>query len=134
MSGYMMKFTKLILLTGIIFTTHTVEAGDELLTKEYSTCMGKAHGVTVTMFDCISKETALQDSKLNSTYKKLMTQLSTSRKKELLAAQRLWIQYRDANCRFYADPDGGTIARLNSVDCVLQATAARAKELENFFP
>ena len=48
----------------------------------------------------------------------------------LLAAQRAWITYRDANCSFYFDPDGGTIARVNSNSCFMSATATRAKELE----
>ena len=84
------------------------------------------------MLDCIGTETTTQDARLNGAYKKLATQLTPNRKKQLLTAQRLWIQYRDANCKFYADPDGGTMATVNASDCVLQATAARAKELENF--
>ena len=31
-----------------------------------------------------------------------------------------------------ADPEGGTMAAVSSSDCVMQATASRAKELENF--
>lgn len=107
-------------------------ADDSLLTKKFSVCMDKSDGVTSSMLDCIGKETTTQDARLNGAYKKLATQLTPNRKKQLITAQRLWIQYRDANCKFYADPDGGTMATVNASDCVLQATAARAKELENF--
>jgi uncharacterized protein YecT (DUF1311 family) len=107
-------------------------ADDSLFTKQFSACMDESGGVTVAMLDCIAAETATQDAKLNSAYKKLGEQLTPARKKELLAAQRLWIQYRDANCNFYADPEGGTMAAVSSSDCVMQATASRAKELENF--
>jgi uncharacterized protein YecT (DUF1311 family) len=52
-------------------------------------------------------------------------------KKTLLEAQRAWIKFRDVNCRFYYDPDGGTAALLAGNGCFLQATADRAKELKN---
>ena len=61
-----------------------------------------------------------------------MAQLSPARKKQLQDAQRAWIKYRDANCNFYADPDGGTMATVNANDCFMSATEARAKELEGF--
>jgi uncharacterized protein YecT (DUF1311 family) len=105
-------------------------ADDSQLTKQFSTCMDKAAGVTPVMIDCISAETLIQDARLNGAYKKLGAQVTPDRKKQLLAAQRLWVQYRDANCAFYADPDGGTIATINAKDCVMQATASRAKELK----
>ena len=43
-------------------------------------------------------------------------------------AQRLWIQYRDANC-LYCGLDEGTIARVGSGDCMLRMTQSRAIEL-----
>ena len=43
-----------------------------------------------------------------------------SQRDQLRAAQRLWVQYRDANCLYYGMGEG-TIARLD---------AGRAKELE----
>lgn len=94
--------------------------------------MDKSGGVTVDMLDCIGTETKRQDARLNKAYKEVMPQLSPARKKELQDAQRAWIKYRDANCNFYADPDGGTIATVNSNDCFMSATASRAKELEGF--
>ena len=59
-----------------------------------------------------------------------MAKLSPSRKQALVEAERAWIQFRDANCRFYDDPDGGTIARVSANECILNATADRAKELQ----
>jgi uncharacterized protein YecT (DUF1311 family) len=61
-----------------------------------------------------------------------MANLSPERKKQLQEAQRLWIKYRNANCHFYADPEGGTAASVSSADCYMTATAARSKELESF--
>jgi uncharacterized protein YecT (DUF1311 family) len=124
---------KKILATGLMLCcfSQIALANDIGLTKEYSTCMDNSGGVTSNMLDCIGVETKHQDARLNKAYKEIMTQLSESRKKELKDAQRAWIKYRDANCKFYNDPDGGTMATLNSSDCFMSATASRAKELEN---
>jgi uncharacterized protein YecT (DUF1311 family) len=47
----------------------------------------------------------------------------------LRAAQRLWIQYRDANCLYYGLSEG-TIARIEAGECLRSMTEARSKELE----
>src|SRR5258707_13364449 len=93
--------------------------------------MEKSKGVTSGMIRCMSDETARQDARLNANYKTLLAKLSANRTKTLLDAQRAWIKFRDLNCEFYYDPDGGTAARLDSNDCFLQETADRAKELKN---
>ncbi|WP_152486817.1 lysozyme inhibitor LprI family protein [Halopseudomonas pelagia] len=74
-----------------------------------------------------------QDIRLNEAYRTLTGNLTGNRKKELLAAQRLWIRYRDANCKVYAYPDGGTASAVHAASCELEMTAQRAKELENLF-
>ena len=122
----------LLIVLALVLSTPALAAADSDMTKEYLTCMGKSKGVTSEMMDCISAETARQDARLNAiNYKKLLAKLSAKRKKTLLDAQRAWIKFRDLNCEFYYDPDGGTAARLASNDCFLQATADRAKELKN---
>ena len=94
--------------------------------------MDKSGGVTAEMHACISAEHTRQDQQLNRNYQILMAELIPERKKQLQAAQRLWLQYRDANCQFYLDPDGGTAAGVAAADCVLQMTANRARELAAF--
>jgi uncharacterized protein YecT (DUF1311 family) len=97
----------------------------------HTACMGKSGGVTSAMLDCIATELQRQDARLNRAYKAAMAPLSAPRKKQLQAAQRAWLAYRDANCQFYADPEGGSVAAVVANDCVLSATASRALELEN---
>ena len=99
------------------------------LSATFQTCLDKSGGVTFEMRECISAEYERQDQLLNRNYKALMADLTPERKKQLQTAQRLWLQYRDANCQFYADPDGGTLAGIAAADCVLQMTANRAREL-----
>ena len=105
-------------------------AADDGLSAKYSSCMDKSGGVTVDMLGCIGEETKSQDARLNKAYKAVSTAIEPSRAKALQDAQRAWIKYRDTNCNFYADPEGGTMATVTSNDCILTTTADRAKELE----
>ena len=86
-------------------------------------------GADFRMADCIAAETARQDAALNAAYRSLIDELPEARRPVLRDAQRLWVRYRDANCGFYADPDGGTAARLAAGGCVMSMTAERAAEL-----
>ena len=104
-------------------------AAQPQLSASFAACMDKSGGVTAEMHACISAEHTRQDQQLNRNYQVLMAELIPERKKQLQAAQRLWLQYRDANCQFYLDPDGGTAAGVAAADCVLQMTANRAREL-----
>lgn len=121
---------RFVLLLSLCCISQIAFAGDIGLTKQYSVCMDKSDGVTSNMIDCIVDETNRQDVRLNKVYKAFMAELSAERRKQLQTAQRAWITYRDANCNFYFDPDGGTIARVNSNSCFMSETATRAKELE----
>jgi uncharacterized protein YecT (DUF1311 family) len=108
------------------------QADDHSLSKQFTMCMDKAGGVTTSMVECIAAETKRQDVRLNKAYKNLMNTLNATRKKELQDTQRLWMKYRDANCKFYYDPNGGSIVRVTSAGCLMDMTVARADELENF--
>lgn len=105
-------------------------AADVTFSKAFGVCMDRSGGVTSAMLECNDVEMKKQDSRLNKAYKELMGQLTPARRKGLQDVQRLWLKYREANCSFYEDPDGGTIAAVQASDCFLTATAARAHELE----
>ncbi|MCZ7171404.1 DUF1311 domain-containing protein, partial [Salmonella enterica] len=87
-------------------------ASEPELSQRYTSCMERADGVTIDMHACIAAEHERQDGRLNRAYKQLTSQLTPARKAQLVTAQRLWVQYREADCSFYADPDGGTQANL----------------------
>ncbi len=53
----------------------------------------------------------------------------SKQREQLRVAQRLWIQYRDANCLYYGLGEG-TIARIEASDCMRRMTQNRAIELE----
>jgi len=112
------------------FVANIASADENGLTNRFSECMDKSGGVTLNMNECINEEFKIQDARLNKAYKEIISELSPARKKQLQEAQRAWIKYRDANCAFYADPDGGTVANLIANDRFMSMTAERAKELE----
>lgn len=114
----------------LVLGATTVDAGEALFSAALDPCLEKAGGVTAKMIDCIGAETTVQDQRLNDAYKQAMVKLTPARQRELQAVQRLWLQFRDANCKFAQDPDGGTMAAVEGTGCVMAMTAERAQELE----
>jgi uncharacterized protein YecT (DUF1311 family) len=104
---------------------------DYKLTPGFSKCMDHSGTTTLGMKECISAEEKKQDARLNKAYSAAMKSLTPKRQKELKDVQRAWIKYRDAECTFLYDPDGGTLAGVVSADCFMQKTAQRATELES---
>lgn len=127
--GNAVRMTVLGLLAAIGAGT-AAQAQDDVYSPDYGQCMDASGGVTFNMIDCMTSELERQDLLLNEHYKQAMTLLSPDRQEALRAAQRQWIGYRDANCEFYMDPEGGTMARLEANACTLEETAERAAELQ----
>lgn len=84
---------------------------------------------TADIVECLATQTAVWERRLNAAYQKLINDLPTRRRDRLRTAQRLWLQFRDANCAYFASR-AGTIARVDVGQCALRLTAARAIELE----
>jgi uncharacterized protein YecT (DUF1311 family) len=101
-------------LTAVLALVSAVHAGDQ---EGEQSCDGS----TYQMVECLKEKTAQWDKRLNIAYQKALEGAPN--------AQRLWIQYRDANCLYYGLGEG-TIARLEAGECMRNMTEARAKELE----
>jgi uncharacterized protein YecT (DUF1311 family) len=86
-------------------------------------------GNTFQMVECLKAKTAQWDKRLNAAYQKAVQDAQPAQREQLRAAQRLWVQYRDANCLYYGMGEG-TIARLDAGECMRSMTEARARELE----
>ena len=66
------------------------------------------------------------DTELNTVYKKLMALTDKTDKPLLIAAQREWIKYRDAHCKFEEKLyEGGSIRPLIYNDCLADITKNR---------
>lgn len=79
--------------------------------------------------DCLGASAKTWDRRLNGAYKALMARSDPAQKEPLKAAQRLWVQYRDANCAFYASGDG-SLSQIAAAECQRAMTQQRACELE----
>ncbi|MCA0356460.1 MAG: lysozyme inhibitor LprI family protein [Proteobacteria bacterium] len=97
-------------------------------------CLATPEGMsTYGMIDCIGKEVGVQDARLNRAYQAALMRLERPRQKAALQkAQRAWIAFRDADCAAYVDEDWGSMARVESNQCVLDHTRQRADELERY--
>ena len=86
-------------------------------------------GSTYEMVDCLNAKTAQWDKCIMIAYQRALHAGEPKRREQLRVAQRLWIQYRDANCLYYGLGEG-TIARIDAGECMRNMTQARAIELE----
>ncbi len=86
-------------------------------------------GNTFQMVECLKAKTAQWDKRMTIAYQQAIKDAPDKQREQLRAAQRLWIQYRDANCLYYGLGEG-TIARLDAGECMRSLTETRARELE----
>ncbi|WP_229198688.1 lysozyme inhibitor LprI family protein [Bradyrhizobium acaciae] len=109
----------------LIIATSSAWAGDQGDPEQ------SCDGSTYQMVECLKAKTAQWDKRMNVAYQQaLKDAVGDKQRDQLRTAQRLWIQYRDANCLYY-DLGEGTIARLDAGECMRSITETRAKELEN---
>ncbi len=81
------------------------------------------------MVECLNAKTAFWDKRMTIAYQLMLKTGQSEQRKQLRVAQRLWIQYRDANCLYY-DLGEGSIAKIDAAECMRSMTEARTKELE----
>lgn len=87
-------------------------------------------GSTAEMVECLKAQAGQWDKRMTIAYQQAMKNAADSRRDQLRTAQRLWIQYRDANCLYYGMGEG-TMARVDAGECVRRMTEVRARELES---
>jgi uncharacterized protein YecT (DUF1311 family) len=71
------------------------------------------------------------EKKLDSVFVKLKINLTDINKKSLTKSQNDWLKFRDSNCNFKSlkESEGGVIANKLYIDCQIQTTEIRIKEL-----
>jgi uncharacterized protein YecT (DUF1311 family) len=86
--------------------------------------------ITSDIVACLAKANTSADAELNFAYQKLLEKLDVNDAERLGKTQRLWIQYRDANCSaermLYA---GGTASSPALLACLEAMTRSRTKEI-----
>ncbi len=107
----------------VLLVTSAAHAGDQ------GDATPSCDGSTVEMVECLKAKTAEWDTRMTMAYQKALKDAGAAQREQLRAAQRLWIQYRDANCLYYGMGEG-TIAGVDAGECLRSMTEARARELE----
>lgn len=126
--------TRWIVGTGLFLMAFTAARGqdasaaDTPLQPSYYTCVKAARGVTLALNDCIGNEHDYQDKRLNAAYQRLRKRLGPDQRTALRDEERAWIAQRDKTCA--PDEGGGTASLLDTNQCQLDQTAARAAVLE----
>jgi uncharacterized protein YecT (DUF1311 family) len=86
-------------------------------------------GSTYEIVECLKAKTAQWDKRMTIAYQQALKDAEPKQREQLRVAQRLWIQYRDANCLYYGLGEG-TIAGIEAGYCMKELTQTRALELE----
>ena len=117
----------LVLATLAAASAHGPATGDSAV---YQKCLDESGGVDPVMKLCGKDEIARQDRILNTIYRQLRAKLAANLNNDLQKAERAFLAYREAQCRFaYDQKSPGTMAGLLYQSCVLDLTAARIKDL-----
>jgi uncharacterized protein YecT (DUF1311 family) len=88
-----------------------------------------------TMNQCAAQQNAAADKELNALYQQITTRLKAEpeRKKLLVGAQRAWVAFRDAECKFSASGvEGGSVYPLIYSSCTTDLTKARVQTFRNY--
>jgi uncharacterized protein YecT (DUF1311 family) len=84
---------------------------------------------------CANAAYEKSDAELNALYKQVTSRLKddANQAKRLVAAQRAWIAFRDAECAFVSAPTtGGSINSMVQANCRDRITSVRVNELKSY--
>lgn len=87
------------------------------------------------MNTCAYAEFRTEDARLNTTYAQLLQRLKDQPeiKSKLVAAQRAWVRFRDAECAFAGSKvEGGTLYPFIVAECRAYQTRQRATALGTY--
>ncbi|MHC8306637.1 lysozyme inhibitor LprI family protein [Pseudomonas sp. PB3P13] len=88
-----------------------------------------------TMNQCAAQQNKAADRELNALYQQITARLkgSPDNKKRLVGAQRAWIAFRDAECKFSASGGaGGSVYPLIYSNCLTNLTKARVETFKGY--
>lgn len=88
-----------------------------------------------TMTVCANRAYKQSDAELNKTYKAIAARLKDDKPlaQKLIAAQRAWVTFRDAECGFATgNAEGGSIYPMVLAACLDRQTKARTEDLKRY--
>jgi len=87
------------------------------------------------MTDCAKQNYARNDAQLNASYALLKLRLAddAEREQQMVAAQRAWIAYRDAECAFSSSGvEGGSFYGVAQTNCLNRLTQKRNEDFTRY--
>ncbi len=100
------------------------------LRSSYDKCVAQSGGSDALMLDCIHEETDFQDKQLNAVYKKALSLLDDAGKAKLVAAQKAWLVFTEADNKFNLTAGGeGTAADVTADESYLNQLGQRVESL-----
>jgi uncharacterized protein YecT (DUF1311 family) len=114
----------LLALTPLLFTSLTHAAVDCANANDQAT-----------MNQCAGQDFKVADKELNTVYQQISSRLKNNAdsKKLLVSAQRAWIGFRDAECKFSASGvSGGSGYQLIYSNCLTGVTKVRVEALKEY--
>lgn len=80
--------------------------------------------------ECLQKKLDIVDKQLLSAYQENLRTTTPETKQQLIKAQRLWVQYKEADCFYDASRvDDRTGFASNQLACLINKSISREKEL-----
>jgi uncharacterized protein YecT (DUF1311 family) len=114
--------TSLVLFAGSACVAQQMNAAD-------APC--KSEGANADITNCMFKASKSADAELNRVYSQSRKRLEGADLQRLIAAQRLWVQFRDANCdAAYGLYGGGSAGPMVRAACLEKDTRERVNELK----
>ena len=96
----------------------------------YEQCLQKA-ATTLATADCNAVELRRVTRLHDDAYRRLTAALSADRRRLLVASQRRWVAFRDAECDLAASQAaGGTLEPILAVACTIRLTVDRTAQLK----
>jgi len=132
-------FGRLTFINAVLFLIAAAALGKSYAqdySQQYKNCISRAGGDDDALEACKGAETARVDAALNAAYNKLYGETSPDRRNLLQNSERLWIQFRDSECKYESSLNiGGPMGiqmqgqtDLRS-ECLLRETALRLQTL-----
>lgn len=109
----------------ILFSVSAAQASD-------NTCLEKAQN-QAQLTECAAAALKAADSDLNALYRRMQDRVKydSSTKTLLIDAQRKWLSFRDAECKFTSVRSaGGSINAMEVNSCLADLTRSRVRELQ----
>lgn len=121
---------------GLLLTSSLVKAEEKLdpIDAQLSECQ-VANPTTMGMLECQSKAYEAWDARLNKVYQRVRGHLDPEGKKDIQAAQRDWLKFRDGEFKWTQSAYGkmeGSIYSLYIAQAKLNVVRSRVRLLQSF--